>query len=313
MIFTEIINAGPVGRIMLESYFKHHPKTDITVYGTPVDFELLGEIKTHGYIRLIDVGTDETIMAAFKNGHQGTAMIFARAWKENMGQYLIHIDSDVYFKKESISLLTDSLDEGYDIVGSRRCYEKNPGGAIMKPGTPDAISTYFTGWHKEKLNANAYSNDEFIRMWQGAYNPLGFPVLDFADPICFAMLNNGAKIKFIDSNLIGGQDENGSKVNNYKNNMHFDVGSHLVHFGGVGSGYAYYNKLSNPEASYAQWSLGRWSLFNNFFYHKDIQYTAPCIINEQGRWVNGNYNDEIYAYTINAISDVPIYRRIKNN
>ena len=42
--------------------------------------------------------------------------------------YIIHFDSDVIFRKESISLLTDKIEEGYDLIGPRRCYKNNLNG-----------------------------------------------------------------------------------------------------------------------------------------------------------------------------------------
>ena len=293
-IFTEIVNCAEIGYIMLKSFLKHHPNREINVYGTTSDFDGLNELNNNPLIVKHNIDNEYEIIERYKLGHRGSASIFAKAFKECSERYVTHIDSDIYFKKESLSLLEDAMNEGFNCAGSRRCYVKNPSGVKYNEGTPDSISTYFTIWDKTKINFNSYYHDTFVRMFEGAHNPLDFPILDFADGICFEIILNGGKIKFLDSNLIGGQDENGSKKNNYPLNMHMDNGKHLIHFGGVGSGLASFNGSSNPEKSYADWALGRWALFAKVFYNKDI----PCPHETKylgERWVFGNYDDNILS------------------
>ena len=80
--------------------------------------------------------------------------------------------------------------------------------------------------------------------------------------------------------------------------MHFDCGSHLIHFGGVGSGYSYYKKLSSPVQSYGDWAVGRWSLFAKVFYNENINingipYHEPTKYTDDGRWCFGAYDADI--------------------
>lgn len=293
-IFTEIVNAAEVAYIMLRSFVKHHPKTKINVFGTKQDFEKLNSIYlAHENIIIHDISSQQTILEGFKQGHLGTAMLWNFIFRHIAnGKKIIHIDSDIFFKKESIWIIQNQLDNGYDIVGSKRCYVNNPGKAPVSSGSPDAISTYFMGFNLEKINIHDYSESDFIKMIQGVYSPLPYMVLDFFDPLTFVALQNGAKINFIDYNIIGGQNELGLKTNNYPLNMHMDNGSNLVHFGGVGSGLSYYKQLSNPEISYSKWALGRWSLFAKVFYNEDILCNIETKIID-GRWCDGNYNQEI--------------------
>lgn len=286
IIFTEIINCGPVGRIMLESFHKYHDRK-ITIYARPNDIEELGEIKNHpnNLIYIIPI----TQANKFEKGHEGTASVFAtmfcHTWHpEDAG--VIHVDSDVVFKKESICLIENAFEEGYDIVGSRRCYKNNPGKVPVPDGIPDAVSTYFFGM-KTKVLPKGYNFEEMAAMIAGNPGPLSHMIMDFFDPITFLALQNGAKIKFLESDIIGGQDSIGSKVNNYKSNLHLDMGSHLSHWGGVGSGYAVEHGLSQPEQSYAKWSRGRWNLFSRLFYGVDTGFNEPTQYNNDGRWVSG--------------------------
>ena len=240
----------------------------------------------------------EHIMSLFKQGHKGTAYVFAGVLQ---GIFTTHytkvarFDSDVYFRKESMSLITDVLDKGIDIVGSRRCYGNNPSGVKDLHGYPDTISTYFMGMRLDKLPT--YDFDLFMKMCQGVASPDNIPALDFFDPVTHAMLKNGVSIYYLPQNAVGGQDRFGKKESQYELNMHMDAGDNLVHFGGVGSGYAYDKKLSEPEKSYAEWAFWRWILFSDLFFEK-ANFSGPDskypTIYKDGRWVNGSYDEHIF-------------------
>lgn len=286
IIFTEIVNCGPVGRIMLESFHKYHD-LGITVFCGNDDYAQLKEFYHLDTFLIIP-----EIEELFKKGHAGTARVFAHMLNPESDDQIIHLDSDLVFKKESISLIENAFDEGYDIVGSRRCYKNNPGKVPVPDGIPDAVSTYFFGM-KTKVLPKQYSFDEMCKMWQGHPIDIDHMILDFGDPIYFNCVKNGSKTKFLDNNLAGGQNDLGSKMNNYKSNLHLDMGEHLAHFGGVGSGYAVAHGHSKPEKSYADWALGRWSLFSKLFYNNDISFARPTVYGNDGRWVSGGYDDHI--------------------
>lgn len=316
IIFTEIVNCGPVGSIMLESFHKYHDM-EIIIYATQKDIEDLGEIKNHPNNRFWPLHSAQ--YDKFKHGHAGTAVLFAEQFYPGIDKNIIHLDSDLVFKKESISLIENAFEEGYDIVGSRRCYKNNPGKVPVPDGIPDAVSTYFFGM-KTKVLPKGYSFEEMCKMWEG--HPIGIDhmILDFGDSVYFNSLKNGAKTKFLDSNLIGGQNELGSKVNNYKSNLHLDMGSHLLHMGGCGSGCAVHHGHSNPEKSYADWAVGRFDLFAYLFlfrnYFVDGKWAIKCnsdtVINEDGRWVNGIANEEIFNQVFNDLFDIKTIKSEKS-
>ncbi len=292
----------PVGIKMLESYLKYHDEENrINVYLFIDDLETAGIderifLKQSKYISLHAL--PENLKEDFLHGHQGTAKVWSRVIMQNPDAYLIHIDSDIIFKKESISLIGKA---GYpDIYGSRRCYQNNPGKAPVKEGLEDAVSTYFLGFNPkfimepvghESLVPNQNSLEPMI---QGIYNPLAFPCLDFFDPVFFWMRYKGASVYFEDVNIIGGQNTQGTKINSYKSNLHLDMGSHMAHFGGVGSGYQFEKHSSDlkTERGYSEWALIRWYLFEDLFYgFGNILYSIdsdPVYLDN--RWVGGGYN-----------------------
>lgn len=294
LIFCVSHNCSPITRVMLQSFYKHHPKKKIVIVGTQQDFAELEEEGIHSNAILVDISDNADVLAKFKIGHGGTTQVFAMVLSRMIGMdydSFIHIDSDVYFKRESVSLIEEAFEEGYDIVGSRRCYKNNPSGVSGLDNFPDSISTYFFGMKLEKIPT--YPFDRLCRYCEGAEHPLGWLVLDAFDGVVHGTMNNGGNVKYIDWNIIGSQDINGKKNNNYTANLHMDCGSHLIHMGGVGSGYAYFNKRSNPQESYAKWAVGRWSLFSRLFYQNDIGHTEPTVYGSDGRWINGNYDENI--------------------
>lgn len=294
LIFTETVNCSEITKVMLRSFYRHHPDRKIHIFGTQQDFlELHDEGKNPNAI-LIDITDNKELVNKYKIGHQGTAQAFAMVLSGMIdGNFdsFIHVDSDIYFKQESISLIQQEFDNGFDIVGSRRCYKNNPSNVPNLDNFPDSISTYFLGMKLDKIPK--YDFEKLCLYCEGASHPLGWTVLDFFDGVTHGAMANGATIKFLDSNLIGGQNELGKKNNNYISNLHFDCGSHLIHFGGVGSGYAYAKGKKGHESPYYTWALGRYSLFKKVFENSSIDFNSPTVYGSDGRWINGNYDDKI--------------------
>ena len=123
-IFTEAFNCGLILKKCLESFFNFHKNTVVNVFGTDKDFKDIGFFKNVNYI---DLTLNQEVKSHYKNGHLGTAYIGSRVIKEYSEgyDYIIHFDSDVIFRKESLSLLTDKINEGYDLIGPVRCYKNN--------------------------------------------------------------------------------------------------------------------------------------------------------------------------------------------
>ena len=295
-IFTEIYKCAPVGRIMLESYLKHH-NIPINVFIDAESIPELGSLQSHPNVMLW--GMTEEIKNLYKKGHAGTAAVFAQVCKDIPTESFIHIDSDVVFKRESISLITDAFEAGFDLVGSRRCYKNNPGKVPMPADIRDSISTYFYGFKKNIFPINHYTRENLARLWEGHLLDLNHPILDFGDPVFFHAVYNGAVTYYIPPFLIGGQNKQGIKPSEeFKSNLHLDMGLHLAHFGGVGSGFSACAGAVNPEEQYKQWALGRWNLFEFIFYNVPDNSIASrpmhnTVYDDAGRWINGNPDPEI--------------------
>lgn len=304
-IFTECFNSGKIARVALESFLSHHTDVEINVFGTENDFKELANFSTNPLVVLNTINDNE-IIESFKKGHRGTAMVFALACNiaKNMKyDTLIHFDADVFFKKESIYYIESLFEKGYDAIGTRRCYKNNPSGVLGLDNIPDSISTYFMGINLKKIHD--FTFNQLVDMWQGAWHPKGWTILDFGDPVIHSIINNNGKVYFLEPDLFGGQQKNGSKQTHYPLNMHMDCGEYLIHFGGVSSGYAYYKGKSNPEKSYAEWSLGRYSLFCKVFFNEEITVGKPIVYKEESnmikRWVDGNFDEEILRETVKEV------------
>lgn len=285
-IFTEAFNCGLILKKCLESFFKYHPDTVVNVFGTFKDFKELGKFKNVEYHELSE---DRELAECFKHGHLGTAHIGAKVIKEiSKGHdYIIHFDSDVIFRKESLSLLTNKIEEGYDLIGPRRCYKNNMNGRTDLSNLSDVSQTYFYAFNKNKISD--YDFPTLRNMIVGFHNPLNHPILDYFDPVSFDILKNGGKIFFLNVNQVGGLTEEGNRKNNFLElNSDMDFGENIIHFAGVGSGMKFYFKgTENAAKSYADWALKRFALYYKTFYDKDIE--------------NVSVDENIYKLLINEL------------
>jgi hypothetical protein len=285
-IFTEAFNCGLILKKCLESFFKYHPDTIVNVFGTFKDFKELGKFKNVEYHELSE---DRELTECFKHGHLGTAHIGAKVIKEiSKGyDYIIHFDSDVIFRKESLSLLTNKIDEGYDLIGPRRCYKNNMNGRADLSNLNDVSQTYFYAFNKNKIGD--YDFTTLRNMIVGFHNPLNHPILDYFDPVSFDILKNGGKIFFLNVDQVGGLTEDGNRKNNFPElNSDMDFGENIIHFAGVGSGMKFYFKgTENAAKSYADWALKRFALYYKTFYDKDVE--------------NVSVDENIYKLLINEL------------
>lgn len=264
-IFTESYGCGLILKKCLESFFRHHPDTVVHVFGTHKDFKELGKFKNIEYVELSD---DLELKECFKHGHLGTAHIGARVIKEfSKGfDYVIHFDSDVIFQKESLSLLYDKIDEGYDLIGPVRCYKNNMNGRTDLSELSDVSQTYFYAFNKTKISD--YSFADLRKMIVGFHNPLNHPILDYFDPVSFDILKNGGKSYFLNVDLVGGLTMEGNRKNKYEElNSDMDFGENLMHFAGVGSGMKFYFQgAEQTNQSYVDWALKRFALYYKLLY-----------------------------------------------
>ncbi len=311
-IFTIAVNCNPIVNVMLESYVRFHSEP-IHVYCAESDIE--GLLKNDLIIPEI---FSDSITQKFSSGHHGTATVLANVIMDN--EYIIHVDSDIVFKEEALS----AFDGFPDIAGTRRCYKNNPGKSPVAD-VEDAVSTYFMALNTKFIRDNYSDIREdkhsaypyLTKMCEGAYNPLGFPCLDFFDPVFFYARSKGAQVTYLDNILYGGQNVLGSKASIYKSNMHLDMGKKLAHFGGVASGWNYFKDPSGKNESYGRWALGRIFLFSKMFLRpnsgdigqeqeedhfneklQQMQMLAGVCEMDSGRWVSGIPSEEVRMHIV---------------
>lgn len=304
-IFTEAFNCGRLLVPCLNSFFKFHDY-EVNVVCTDRDIEEClqedPEFFSNKKIKIINVTNDVDFTTRWKDGHGGTALSFASVitkWSDE--NKLIHFDTDVIFKEECIQHIMDKLNDGYAIVGTPRAYKHNMSGVSGLDHLDDTVSTYLMGLNKTFIPT--YEFEDFVRMcggWPGSTNR---KILDFFDPVVFSMMDNKGTIFFLNITDYGGMDHMGKKYNGYSSNLNFDCGKKLVHFGGVGSGYAFYTKRSTPVESYATWALGRWCLYAKIFFNETIECNYPTTYSkpndhEGKRWCSGTYDQNIIQTTI---------------
>jgi hypothetical protein len=288
-IFTIAYNCGKVLNKMLESFHEHHD-AKIHIFGTHKDFKAALKHNNNEYIEL---STDEQVREYFKQGHLGTSYIWTKVLKGEYGNYkkVIQIDSDVIFRDECLSDILNKFDEGYDLVGPRRPYENNKCGRddVRGLGLPDAVSTYFLGINLEKISN--YEFNTLHRMVVGYYNPFGYPIIDFFDPVSFDIIKNGGKMFYLNFKDYGCADEQGNSDNGFpKMNELYDFGNKIIHFAGIGSGQNFVNNgPGNVPTTYVDWAKERYALYMKLFYNEDVGVS---------------FDEEIYETTKKALGDL---------
>lgn len=310
-VFTEIIGCGEVGRIALESFHKHH-NHKVHIFSTEEDYKALGPIADHE--NNVFINAIPELVELYMSGHAGTAHIFAQVFSNSVPgvdvcNNVVHFDSDVYFKCESLAFMSTLFaNDNFDIIGSRRCYFNNPANIPVELGTPDTVSTYFFGMKRSFVPSfiSGFVPVTFkmlSEMFIGHNHGLDHEVFDFADCVVFNALKNGAKIAYINPEIFGGQDEFGKKNTTIRANLHIDAGGSLIHFGGAGSGCACFHQPVGKNESYGKWAVMRYSLFCKIFLDKDIPAEdGKTTFDKNGRWVSGNYNEQILNDIRDAIT-----------
>jgi len=274
-IWTECVNCGKVANIALLSFLKYHPDIKINVFGTLKDFEVTPK---HDNIKYWNIESDLDVINGYKNGHLGTAILWAKLIHFRPERHLLHFDSDLVFRGSIVYTLLEKISEGYDLIGAVRNYKHNLSNIDNVRYLPDVVATGLFAFNREKVTP--YPHDIMIKMCQGSYNPENFPTIDFFDPISFDItLKNKGKIFFLSSDEVGGCNNQGSRDNAFKqyNNDNtpykLEFGSSLAHFSGVGSGCNFYHNpqnIGNVPKSYVDYCLDRYALFCKIFYNEDL-------------------------------------------
>lgn len=289
-IYTEIVRCGQIGVIALRSFFAYHPNIKVHVFGIEEDRSVVGEFKNvifhsldqpdpelegwkGNWIKLFLLKRrSKQIAKNFDHGHLGTASLWAHLIQTRSETYMLHFDSDVVFRAEAVSDIMERLSKGFDIVGPIRNYKHNPHNDNTMRRHPDVVGTSFFAFNRNKIPA--YSYDQLTNMCRGRYNPLGFEVIDFFDPVSFVLLKNGSRVSHLSVNDYGGQDKRGGRVNKYPElNTIVDFGDKTSHFSAVGSGMNFYrnrNSISDVPNSYVQYGLEKYAVYMKLFYNQDL-------------------------------------------
>jgi hypothetical protein len=162
-IWTEIYNCGKIGNVALKSFVKFHPNLKVHVFGFEDDFNFI--IKSDNIIPIVfkknlffrfilcflpkkisnlffDINISHfSLEDGFRNGHVGTARLWAFIIQSRKEKNLIHFDSDVIFRDNILEEMI-FLGEKYDIVGPIRNYKNNPNKSEFFEDFNNVSSTY---------------------------------------------------------------------------------------------------------------------------------------------------------------------------
>lgn len=273
-VYTECVNCPEIAYTSLKSFVFYHPDLIVNVYLTSNDLDYLTK---HTDIRAYkncnyNIVNDAIKSAYEKNGHLGTALLWTTLIKKVKANNLkmIHFDSDVIFTGDICYDISYKLLDEYDLVGPTRCYKNNHNNRDDIRHLNDVCATYCFGLNPNKI-AN-YNHNVLVNMVRGYYTPLGIPILDFFDPISFDIIKNGGKIWFIDSNVIGGLDASGNRLNESgKINTMFDVGEKIMHFSAIGSAINHIKHRSNVPMSYIDAGMQSYNIYNYLIFDDPLK------------------------------------------
>ena len=106
-IFTEGYNCGLILKKCIQTYHLYHDH-EINIFASQEDFK---HIPYHKNNTFHDICKYQDIMQSYKNGHEGTANIFSKVINNTFTECkkIIHFDSDIVFRKESIDIILEKL------------------------------------------------------------------------------------------------------------------------------------------------------------------------------------------------------------
>ncbi len=228
LVFTESVNGDLLLPVFLQSYLRHSDGKIVVFIGQydcrPVNSPRVIYIEMPRYLA----------RTYLTDGHVATAMIWAVVLKTYTG-IIIHLDSDTVVRGDVRSALLAPLQAGYDVVGGVRNYRHNPHN-IEFLDVPDTIATYAFG-----IKSEVVSDLDVIELYTmiNGRPCIGCPkvILDFFDPVVFYALHFEKSVYYMDSDLLGGCNSDGTRFNGFgsANNL-IDIGSLIIHYSAVGSG-----------------------------------------------------------------------------
>ena len=272
-VWTEALGCGEILEPCLNSYVTHH-NTPIHVY---VYKEDLGKLPEHPLIipRVLteELETDglkkSTIVEAYKEGHRGTATLWASLIKNRHEKYFVHLDADSVFLADVVSPISAQLRAGFGVVGTRRPYKKRGNRkfnyySVVHNFQPDSVNTHCFGFDRTQIN---FDVQVLRRLIQGqAKNRViqrAFPIIDFFDRVTF-YLRRKSGVFYLDSPT-------------QKRSGHHDrkgpIESSMISFAAVGSGCSYYkNPHSATSESYKDFALQSFALYSKYLLEQSIDY-----------------------------------------
>ncbi len=276
-IFTEAIGCELIGAEAVKSFHRFHNRK-IHVF---IKEGEIGKFVPHENTIFHVIKPDSPIIEHYKSGHLGTAVLWVNIMQENPGKRFIHFDSDVIFRGNMVDDIVTSLMSGADLVGPRRAYAMNCNKRDDVRNLPDVVQTYCFGFNSAKITTTDIN--VLVNHFRGYPIERKHPVIDFFDPISFEILDNGGRIEFIDENIIGGVNKKGLRLNKFPIiNSFIDAGEKIAHFSSVGSGLAFYEKMTRGEPinvpqSYVSHSLFTYDMYQRVVFNRHFLETSKFL------------------------------------
>lgn len=284
-IWTEAIGCGEILRPCLNSYLAHHTQP-IHVIGYEED---LVDIPNDSRVIKLEIPNQsiklsrEDLEEAYKFGHKGTALLWSKLITNRNEKYFVHLDADNIFLREVVSLVTERLEDGYVLVGTRRPYRKRVSGGSRFSNfihfiQRDVVNTNCFGFNRELIDLSEKSLQDFIEgRSRNRIKSRIIPVIDFFDRVSFYLAKKG-KIFYLDSQM---QRRHGT------HNYDGDIEKGLISFSAVGSGAAFMkNGAVNTSESYIQYAKEAYSLYSFYLLGKDTGFAmqnSPYLVNKLKR------------------------------
>lgn len=290
-IWTEAVGCGEILNPCLESFLVHHTER-IHVFGLVDD--LLNIPESPRIIPMVihespsesglqaDLSFGEELKNAYKNGHEGTAFLWAKIVSDRNEDFLIHLDSDTVFVGDVVSPIISKLENGYGVVGTRRPYrEQVRNGSVQGYRRlqfffhRDAVNTYAFGFNRKAIHDKKFEavQKKIMNRYSNRFLQRLFPVIDFFDAVTFGIAR-AKGIFYLDSDT---QNRSGThdRFGKFERSM--------ISFAAVGSGCNFYkNPQIKTSESYREFALASYSLYSEYLLDKKIEFPpldSPYLVN----------------------------------
>ena len=260
---------------MIESYLRHH-KFKLHIYGYEED---LVEVRESKLIERMIIQNKKDvkgnvpfnrheISAAYMNGHEGTATVWASLIKTRKEKFFIHLDADTIFLGDVVTPIRNQLLNGFALVGTRRPYRYGykAGNVIRKSLLwlrRDVVNTFAFGFRSDLVRGEKEKLIVDIRGAKRGFRNSLFPVMDFFDRISFRLVRAGGVYYFGESK---------QKRNSWPTGEN-PIDRQTISFAAVGSGV---NFIKNPNAktskTYREFAISQYALFSHYLLGTTIPF-----------------------------------------